>query len=94
MCACVCSHDPSPWACASSSLSPNDAKSASTLVMKHWMPVFFLSFYIKLFITVCNLVGIIIIGHLRIFGGYRIGIFQDDIRINRVIILAAQYILG
>ena len=38
----------------------------------------------------CNVVGIIIIGHLRIFGGYRIGIFEGDIRIFRVIILAAQ----
>ena len=29
---------------STSSLSRNDAKSASTLVMKHWMPVFFYLF--------------------------------------------------
>lgn len=37
----------------------------------------------------CNVFGIIIIGHLRIFAGSRIGIFKDDIRIIRVILLAA-----
>ena len=49
----------------------------------------FSSFDIKLFIIVCNVFGIIIIGHLRIFAGSRIGIFKDDIRIIRVILLAA-----
>ena len=48
-------------------LTAASSTSSPTLVMKRWMPVFFILFPYKI-ITVCTVVGINIIGNLRIFG--------------------------